>query len=43
MIAARSIVLAMFVPDATSLIIVIHTLDSPTMSTRLSDYFPLAY
>jgi hypothetical protein len=43
MVAARSIVLAIFVLAATSSIMVIHTLSSPAMSTRLFGYVSLAY
>jgi hypothetical protein len=43
MVAARSIVLTIFIPAATSLIIVIHTLGSSATSTRLFCYIFLAY
>jgi hypothetical protein len=43
MVVARRFVLAIFVPAATSSIMVIHTLGSSAMSTRLFGYFSLAY
>jgi hypothetical protein len=43
MVAARKFVLAIFVPTATSLTMMIHTLGSSTTSTRLFGYFSLAY
>jgi hypothetical protein len=43
MVVAMSIVVAIFFPTITSLIMVIRTLSSPATSTRLSDYFSLAY
>jgi hypothetical protein len=40
MVVASSIILARFVPTATSMIMVIRTLDSLVMSTRLSVVIP---
>jgi prepilin signal peptidase PulO-like enzyme (type II secretory pathway) len=41
-VAARSIILVIFVPAATFLIMAVHALGSPT-STRLFSYFTLTY
>jgi hypothetical protein len=43
MVAVRSIILAIFFPAATPSTMVIHTLDSPTTSTKSFDYFALTY
>jgi hypothetical protein len=43
MVAARSIIFAIFVPVATSSTMVIRALDSPAMLTKLFGYFSLAY
>jgi hypothetical protein len=41
MVAARSIILAIIFPVATSSTMVIHTLDSPATSIKLFGYFAL--
>jgi hypothetical protein len=41
MVAARSIILAIIFPAATSLTMLIHTLDSPAISIKLFGYFAL--
>jgi hypothetical protein len=43
MVAARRFVFAIFVPAATSSIMVIRTFGSSATSTRLFGYFSLAY
>jgi hypothetical protein len=43
MVAARRIILAIFIPAATSSIMVIRTLGSPAASTRLFGLFSLEY
>jgi hypothetical protein len=43
MVATRSIILVKFIPAATSMTMVICTLDSPTMSTRLLACYSLTY
>jgi hypothetical protein len=43
MVAARSIIFAIFVPAAMSSTMVIRALGSPTTLTKLSSYFFLAY
>jgi hypothetical protein len=43
MVAARSIILAIIFPAATSSIMVIRALGSPATSTRLFGYFFLVY
>jgi hypothetical protein len=43
LVAARRIILAVFIPAATSSTMVIRTLDYPTMLIKLSGYFTLTY
>jgi hypothetical protein len=43
MVVARSIILAIIIPAATSSIMEIRTLDSPATSTKLFSYFALTY
>jgi hypothetical protein len=43
MVATMRIILAIFIPDATSLAMVIRTLGSPAASTRLFGLFSLEY
>jgi hypothetical protein len=43
LVAARKIILAVFVPAAISSTMVIHTLDSPAATIKLSSYFALTY
>jgi hypothetical protein len=43
MVAVGMFVLAIFIPTATFLILMIRTHGSPTMSTRLFGCFSLAY
>jgi hypothetical protein len=43
MVAARSIILVLFIPSATSSTMVIRALGSPATSTRLFGYFSLSY
>jgi hypothetical protein len=43
LVTVRKIILAVFVPTATSSTMVIHTLDSPAAAIKLSGYFALTY
>jgi hypothetical protein len=43
LVAVRRIILAVFVPAATSSTMVIRTLDSPATSIKLSGYVALTY
>jgi peptidoglycan/LPS O-acetylase OafA/YrhL len=43
LVAVRRIIPVVFVPTATSSTMVIHTLDSPAMTTKLFSYFALTY